>query len=193
MLSLHHTARAPPQALHHRLNSHLLLLTKDAGLPLPRVVEAAAALGAQRLVAAEAGWQGPGMRLSLNVPEVRGCRAQGAVSSCRLKHKVLAWPLLLCRMGSRMRAKAKAGRTAAAVTRAHVRACALCPTVSSYRMPRRLTRFLPARWLHRRTTSLRCCGRTPPWPQCSRAWREAAGPLRRAPPGGRKRRAVVVA
>ncbi len=82
-LSHRHAACAThTQALHHRLNSHLLLLTKDAALPLPRVVEAAAALGAQRLVAAEAGWQGPGMRLSLNVPEVRGCGAQGTGAAC---------------------------------------------------------------------------------------------------------------
>ncbi|KAG2483739.1 hypothetical protein HYH03_017394 [Edaphochlamys debaryana] len=56
-------------ALHHRLRTHLALLLGTAGLPLSRVVEAAAALGAQRLVLAEAGWQGPGMRLTLNVPQ----------------------------------------------------------------------------------------------------------------------------
>ncbi|EFJ47339.1 origin recognition complex subunit 1 [Volvox carteri f. nagariensis] len=55
-------------ALHHRLTTHLALLMKDAALPLSRAVEAAAALGAQRLVLAEAGWQGPGMKLALNVP-----------------------------------------------------------------------------------------------------------------------------
>ncbi|PNH10447.1 Origin recognition complex subunit 1, partial [Tetrabaena socialis] len=56
-------------ALHHRLNSHVALLMGAAALPLARVVEAAAALGAQRLVVAEAAWQGPGMRVALNVPQ----------------------------------------------------------------------------------------------------------------------------
>ncbi|GIL83271.1 hypothetical protein Vretimale_11290 [Volvox reticuliferus] len=56
-------------ALHHRLTSHLALLMKSAALPLSRVVEAAAALGAQRLVLVDGGWQGPGMRVILNVPQ----------------------------------------------------------------------------------------------------------------------------
>eukprot|EP00198_Chlamydomonas_reinhardtii_P009027 XP_001698364.1 origin recognition complex subunit 1 [Chlamydomonas reinhardtii] len=59
------------QALHARLTSHLALLTPAAALPLSRVVEAAAALGGQRLVLAEPGWQGPAMRLTLNVPQER--------------------------------------------------------------------------------------------------------------------------
>ncbi|GLC48351.1 hypothetical protein PLESTB_000086700 [Pleodorina starrii] len=56
-------------SLHHRLTTHLALLMRSAALPLARVVEAAAVLGAQRLVLAEPGWQGPGMRLTLNVPQ----------------------------------------------------------------------------------------------------------------------------
>ncbi|KAG2449488.1 hypothetical protein HYH02_005632 [Chlamydomonas schloesseri] len=75
-------------ALHARLTSHLALLTRAAALPLSRVVEAAAALGAQRLVLAEPGWQGPAMRLTLNVPQddlvtlLRSDPALAAVQSC---------------------------------------------------------------------------------------------------------------
>ncbi|GIL52906.1 hypothetical protein Vafri_8656 [Volvox africanus] len=75
-------------ALHHRLTSHLALLMKGAALPLSRVVEAAAALGAQRLVLVDAGWQGPGMRVILNVPQddlvvlLREDPALGPVQSC---------------------------------------------------------------------------------------------------------------
>lgn len=64
------TTTTRTQALHARLTSHLALLTPAAALPLSRVVEAAAALGGQRLVLAEPGWQGPAMRLTLNVPQV---------------------------------------------------------------------------------------------------------------------------
>ncbi|KXZ54607.1 hypothetical protein GPECTOR_4g672 [Gonium pectorale] len=77
-------------ALHQRLSGHLSLLLRGATLPLPRLVEAGAALGAQRLVLAEAGWQGPGMRLALNVPQddlvavLREDPALAALQSCLL-------------------------------------------------------------------------------------------------------------
>ncbi|KXZ54606.1 hypothetical protein GPECTOR_4g671 [Gonium pectorale] len=77
-------------ALHQRLSGHLSLLLRGVSLPLPRLVEAGAALGAQRLVLAEAGWQGPGMRLALNVPQddlvavLREDPALAALQSCLL-------------------------------------------------------------------------------------------------------------
>jgi origin recognition complex subunit 1 len=57
------------QALHARLHSHFVLMAGDAArLPLNRLAEAAAALGAARLLTAEAAWRGPGARMALAVP-----------------------------------------------------------------------------------------------------------------------------